>query len=323
MYSDRRVTLLAAPITTTDGNTIVGSDGSPVKNTSNAITVTIGDKSYSILPEEMEPTGNAPFDNILTTSQLKNASKYGGDKAWGAFLLKEGKIKGFEGYKDNWGEPFKASVLMSIQQRGTNTQANPYLRYAKRAAKIDLITKVKDLQTFETISNLIDSGDIDLNSRKLGWLENERSYFAETPDDVLYKVKTLAFLNGKNASRWGNLSTAPIEEVLNATTKEEIKKLLTGWQTKSGEVSSTGPSASRQGSGRNNSRTTNNSGSVSLERSKLKSEEAKKAETMLNSIPKNSGINVQRLRNSIINNSTPGDTAESAVGRAIMSLFSE
>lgn len=266
------------------------------------------DQEQTTQKQPRRTTRNVDNTDALTKEQQAFVRESGKNiKEESAKLLQTGQIIGLENFNE-WGEPLKTEAVNSILERGTKYDDNPFLRYLKMVAKNNDVTGVNNIRVFETIRDLIQRGDIDItNTRKLRWLNNALAYTARDYESSIFKIKALALLTSNKASNYGKVADIPFDDILRATTKDEISVLLTSWQTKYGD-------------NRNNDYERQSG----VGGTKLKSSDANRLATKaLDDLPRTFNIDTKTLRDYITNNATSRDTADSALGKAIRNALTQ
>lgn len=190
--------------------------------------------SQSTKRKRREPTQNA--GDLLTKDQ-KEVIEQG--KTDIVELLRGGQIKGWEDFK-SWHPSFQNKILETIVKKGTKYAENPFLSYISAISKSPVIKTGVDLKTLEVIEGALEDGllpndkQVLQKTKKYNYLMDADAYKA---DDQEYKLKALIFLSSDKAKSYGEISKAPVEEILRSEKKSEIQGLLTKWQTKRGDES--------------------------------------------------------------------------------------
>lgn len=124
-------------------------------------------------------------------------------------------------------------IVDSIMQWGLNTAQNKFLLFA---ANPKISNVVVPLDHGRMIYSELQSGDLILpaglkNIPAASWLFDPRTYKGD-----IYKLQALLLLSDtEEASKFGDVDHRPFDEVLKATSRDEVEKILSKWQTKSGE----------------------------------------------------------------------------------------
>ncbi len=126
----------------------------------------------------------------------------------------------------------KPLVIDSIKSFGVDTARNKWLPFVTNK---DLTTAVP-LEHGRMLHNEFQNGDLRVPAglKKIAaakWLIDPRTYKGD-----IYKLQALLLLSDvEEAKTFGDLETRPFEEILEASTRDQVEKILDKWQTKSGE----------------------------------------------------------------------------------------